>query len=255
MIFSRLRPGALGTAVTTQHINEFAGMGLRTLCLAAATLAPDQYAKWSETYHEASIAVVHRSQRVDEAAELIETSMLLLGAVGIEDRLQPDVATCVGSLQEAGIHVWVLTGDKTETAIAVATQAAVLTSDMQVEILDEANEKALVRRLSSLTEQLSLVPALPPIVSGAVGFLGLDPLSLPAFLRPPVPPVSLALVLTDNSLPIGVLYLIMILYRVGSNTLIHSPVERCKVSLPFCSKSCCCCRVHAVLPHPQSESG
>lgn len=203
VIFSRLKAGALGTADTTKHINEFAGMGLRTLCLAASSLVPDEYARWSALYHEASLAVVHRAQRVDDAAEQIETNMVLLGAVGIEDRLQEGVSGCVASLQEAGVHVWVLTGDKTETAIAVATQASVLTQEMQVEILDEANPKALLKRIASLTEQLSLVPSLPPLVNAAVGFLGLDPLSLPPFLRPPPPPVSLALVLTDTSLPIA----------------------------------------------------
>lgn len=203
MIFPRLRPGALGTADTTKHIDEFAGLGLRTLCMAASVLPPDEYAQWNVTYHEASLALEDRSRKVDEAAERIEKNMLLLGAVGIEDKLQPDVAGCVSALQEAGVHVWVLTGDKTETAIAVATQAAVLTQDMQVEILDEGNEKALLRRLASLTEQLALAPTLPPVVRVAVGFLGLDPLSLPPYLRPPPPPVLLALVLTDSSLPVG----------------------------------------------------
>lgn len=203
MIFSRLRAGALGTAETTKHINEFASMGLRTLCFAATTLAPDAYARWNKTYIEATLAVLHRSLRVDEAAELIEGDLTLLGAVGIEDRLQPGVADCVASLQEAGIHVWVLTGDKTETAMAVATQASVLTPDMQVVILDEANEKSLIRRLSALSEQLALAPTLPPIARAAVGFLGMDPLALPPFLRPPSPPLTLALVLTDISLPIG----------------------------------------------------
>ena len=170
-------------------------------------LEKDAYERWSAVYHEATLSVEHRSQRVDEAAEQIETHMTLLGAVGIEDRLQPDVASCVASLQEAGIHVWVLTGDKTETAIAVATQASVLTPDMQIEILEEANEKAIIRRLSSLTDQLSLIPPLSPYLRTIVGFLGLDPLSLPAIMRPPSTSLALALVLTDVSLPIGMIIL------------------------------------------------
>jgi magnesium-transporting ATPase (P-type) len=203
VIFSRLRPGALGTTETTQHINEFANLGLRTLCFAATVLEKDTYERWSAIYHEATLSVEHRAQRVDEAAEQIETHMTLLGAVGIEDRLQPDVPSCVASLQEAGIRVWVLTGDKTETAIAVATQASVLTQDMQIEILEEANEKALIRRLSTLSDQLSLIPPLSPYLRAIVGFLGLDPISLPPFLRPPPTSLALALVLTDVSLPIG----------------------------------------------------
>lgn len=72
-----------------------------------------------------------------------------------------------------------------------------------MEILDEANSKALIKRLTVISEQLTLAPSLSSYARTAVGFLGLDPHTLPPFLRTPPPSVSLALVLTDVSLPVG----------------------------------------------------
>ena len=52
--------------------------------------------------------------------ELIEKNLILIGCSAIEDKLQEGVPTCIETLSRAGIKIWVLTGDKMETAINIA---------------------------------------------------------------------------------------------------------------------------------------
>ena len=69
---------------------------------------------------EASVAVTGREERTDEVARIIETDLTLIGATAIEDKLQEEVPETIEKLLEADIHVWMLTGDKQETAINIA---------------------------------------------------------------------------------------------------------------------------------------
>ena len=105
---------------TTEHLEEFARAGLRTLCLAVATIPPARYTEWSRGWAEASAAVENREEKVAAAAELLERDLRLVGATAIEDKLQDRVPETIAALLEADIHVWMLTGDKQETAINIA---------------------------------------------------------------------------------------------------------------------------------------
>lgn len=67
-----------------------------------------------------------------ESACYIETDLELLGATGIEDRLQDGVPECIASLRQAGIILWVLTGDKQETAVNIAYSCHLFTHDMEI---------------------------------------------------------------------------------------------------------------------------
>ena len=93
--------------------------GLRTLCLGMAELTEEEYENWNKIYYEASTSLNNREQKVDEAAELIEKNFFLLGATAIEDKLQEGVPESIATLSSANIKIWVLTGDKQETAINI----------------------------------------------------------------------------------------------------------------------------------------
>ena len=67
--------------------------------------------------HEASVSLDNREEKIDAAYELIEKDLRLLGATAIEDKLQDGVPETIADLKEAGIKIWVATGDKLETAI------------------------------------------------------------------------------------------------------------------------------------------
>eukprot|EP01133_Synstelium_polycarpum_P016143 gene16143-19208_t len=142
--------------MTEGHLSQFATNGLRTLCMSMAILDPETYITWNRRFEEASVSLTKRTEEMDAAAEAIERQMCLLGATGIEDRLQDNVPETITSLREAGIKVWVLTGDKQETAISIATASAVISSGMEVVILNETNKDDLMKRLLELVGQKRL---------------------------------------------------------------------------------------------------
>lgn len=93
-------------------MQEFAGAGLRTLCLATKDIDPAYFADWRRRYHAASTSLVDREDKVTAVYEEIEKNMTLIGATAIEDKLQDGVPDTIASLAVAGIKIWVLTGDK-----------------------------------------------------------------------------------------------------------------------------------------------
>ncbi|KAI8879959.1 phospholipid-translocating P-type ATPase [Backusella circina FSU 941] len=117
---------------TLIHLEEFASEGLRTLCIAMREIPEEEYARWSQIYDKASTTLVNRADELDRAAEMIEQNMFLLGATAIEDKLQDGVPDTIHTLQEAGIKVWVLTGDRQETAINIGYSCKLLNEEMSL---------------------------------------------------------------------------------------------------------------------------
>ncbi|XP_058716562.1 phospholipid-transporting ATPase ID isoform X7 [Poecile atricapillus] len=112
------------TSTTTDHLNEYAGEGLRTLVLAYKDLEENYYKDWSERLHQAGSA---SEAREDHLARLYDE---LLGATAIEDKLQQGVPETIAILTLANIKIWVLTGDKQETAVNIGYSCKMLTDDM-----------------------------------------------------------------------------------------------------------------------------
>uniref|UniRef100_A0A3Q1J0W5 Phospholipid-transporting ATPase n=1 Tax=Anabas testudineus TaxID=64144 RepID=A0A3Q1J0W5_ANATE len=116
--------------VTTEHLNEFAGEGLRTLVLAYKDLEEEYFNQWKQRHHEASTELDDREGKLDELYEEIEKDLLLLGATAIEDKLQDGVPQTIEQLSKADIKVWVLTGDKQETAENIGYSCNLLREEM-----------------------------------------------------------------------------------------------------------------------------
>lgn len=106
--------------------------GLRTLCIASADIEPEDYEKWKKIFFDASTAMTDRDHKVAEAAELIEKNLILLGATAIEDKLQDEVPESIAKLSKASIKIWVLTGDKQETAINIGFSCRLLTDQLEL---------------------------------------------------------------------------------------------------------------------------
>lgn len=120
MIFERMDPScAVCKETTVEHLNKFASEGLRTLCLAKKEVDENFYAAWKARLHEASTSLENREDKVDACYEEIEQNLILIGATAIEDKLQDGVPQAIANLANAGIKLWVLTGDKQETAINI----------------------------------------------------------------------------------------------------------------------------------------
>ncbi|XP_050561376.1 probable phospholipid-transporting ATPase IA isoform X4 [Spodoptera frugiperda] len=139
VIYSRLAGGehAQYADTTLSHLELFACDGLRTLVFAVADISEQFYQDWANTYHKASIAIQDRERKLEEAAMLIENNLRLLGATAIEDKLQDGVPETIAALLKANINVWVLTGDKQETAINIGHSARLLHAAMPLVILNE----------------------------------------------------------------------------------------------------------------------
>ncbi|ORZ07642.1 hypothetical protein BCR42DRAFT_336388 [Absidia repens] len=132
MILERLKSDCPYVNATLSHLEEFASEGLRTLCYAMREISEKEYAQWAHVYEKAATTLTNRADALDEAAEMIEQNMTLVGATAIEDKLQDGVPDTIHTLQEAGIKVWVLTGDRQETAINIGYSCKLLTEAMDL---------------------------------------------------------------------------------------------------------------------------
>jgi phospholipid-translocating P-type ATPase (flippase) len=126
------------------QLQQFACIGLRTLVLASRELSSSEHASWSSSYKAAQAEISDdREARVKELVGTLETApgLSLLGVTAIEDRLQDGVPDTLQFVRQAGITVWVLTGDKLETAICIGKACRLLTDAMEnVEISGETSE-------------------------------------------------------------------------------------------------------------------
>lgn len=95
-----------------------------------------EYDAWAVKWEEAERTMVDRDEKIMEVAAEIETDMTLVGSTAIEDRLQDEVENTIVSLKDAGIKIWVLTGDKVETAIQIGFSTGLLNDDMAQFIID-----------------------------------------------------------------------------------------------------------------------
>lgn len=117
---------------TNEYLEEYSIEGLRTLCIAYREIPQAEYNEWNAIYERAANNINNRTAELDAAAELIEKDLKLLGATAIEDKLQDEVPDTIHTLMDAGIKVWVLTGDRIDTAINIGNSCKLLNEDMEM---------------------------------------------------------------------------------------------------------------------------
>lgn len=145
---------------TLQHLEDYATEGLRTLCLAMREVPESEFREWQQIHEKAATTVGgNRADELDKAAEIIEHDLTLLGATAIEDRLQDGVPDTIHTLQSAGIKVWVLTGDRQETAINIGMSCKLVSEDMTLLIVNEESSSAtrdnIQKKLDAVNSQHS----------------------------------------------------------------------------------------------------
>jgi len=119
-----------------QHINDFATEGLRTLLYGHRFFNEDEYDTWKKVYLEATTSLVNRTRLIEEAGDLIEQNLELCAATAIEDKLQQGVPEAIDKLRRAKIKMWMLTGDKRETAINIGYSCRLIKDYSIVTVLD-----------------------------------------------------------------------------------------------------------------------
>ena len=132
----RLAPGQEDLLGKTQeYLDEYAKTGLRTLLVGQKQIDPDFYQEWAKRYVKAATATVNRDKEMAAVQDEVEIDFELLGSTAIEDKLQVDVGQTIFDIKKAGVQLWVLTGDKIETAINIGFSCKLLDNEMNLFIL------------------------------------------------------------------------------------------------------------------------
>uniref|UniRef100_A0A1I8J6G5 Phospholipid-transporting ATPase n=1 Tax=Macrostomum lignano TaxID=282301 RepID=A0A1I8J6G5_9PLAT len=105
-----------------EEVANLSREGLRTLLVARRCLTPEFYRDWSARYEQAGLAVRDREQRLEQVRQQLDSGLELLCVTGVEDRLADGVRRCLETLRDAGVRVWMLTGDRLETACCIASR-------------------------------------------------------------------------------------------------------------------------------------
>ncbi|KAJ3361014.1 hypothetical protein GGF32_007821 [Allomyces javanicus] len=134
-------------APTLHALEYYATQGLRTLTLAYRQLTKAQADAWLVEFDQASTTLVNRGDALMDVAEAIEKDLVLLGATAIEDKLQDGVPETIATLAKANLKLWVLTGDRQETAINIGFSCRLLNPSMVLLIINEPSPAAIARRI------------------------------------------------------------------------------------------------------------
>ncbi|XP_053539167.1 phospholipid-transporting ATPase IF isoform X2 [Ictalurus punctatus] len=140
---------------TRVHVDEFALKGLRTLVVAYRLFSAEEYKEVDKRIQEARTALQQREERLIDAFNFIEKDLKLLGATGVEDKLQEKVQETIEALRLAGIKVWVLTGDKHETAVSVSLSCGHFHRTMNIlELVQQKSDHECAEQLRRLARRI-----------------------------------------------------------------------------------------------------
>ncbi|KAF9918043.1 hypothetical protein BX616_010514, partial [Lobosporangium transversale] len=140
---------------TMDHIQEYATTGLRTLLYGHRYLSEEEYSQWAKQYANAQSALEGRQEKLEQAAELLEQNLDMTGATAIEDKLQVGVPETIDKLRRAGIRLWMLTGDKRETAINIGYSCRLIKDYSSTIILDVPTQAQAHRALNKAIKDVS----------------------------------------------------------------------------------------------------
>uniref|UniRef100_A0A452RT29 Phospholipid-transporting ATPase n=1 Tax=Ursus americanus TaxID=9643 RepID=A0A452RT29_URSAM len=132
VIYERLHQMNPTKQETQDALDVFASETLRTLCLCYKEIEEKEYEEWNKKFMAASVVSSNRDEALDKVYEEIEKDLILLGATAIEDKLQDGVPETISKLAKADIKIWVLTGDKKETAENIGFACELLTEDTKI---------------------------------------------------------------------------------------------------------------------------
>ncbi|ELR07275.1 Putative aminophospholipid-translocase [Pseudogymnoascus destructans] len=116
--------------------------GLRTLVVGRKRLSAQHYKEFAVKHREASIEIQGRDGGIARVvSQYLERDLELLGVTGVEDKLQKDVKASLELLRNAGIKIWMLTGDKVETARCVAVSSKLVARGQYVHTVAQLKRK------------------------------------------------------------------------------------------------------------------
>ncbi|CAF3011590.1 unnamed protein product, partial [Rotaria sp. Silwood2] len=124
-----------------EECSNMAREGLRTLVVAKKCLTNEQYQEFEQRLSKARLQTINRIRCVQEVIETLEHDMELLCISGVEDKLQEDVRQTLEALHKAGIKIWMLTGDKLETATCIAKSSKLIGRNHDIYIIQQVTTR------------------------------------------------------------------------------------------------------------------
>jgi len=122
-------------------LDTFAAEGLRTLVFGVRVYSDEEYSHWYSAHYSPAISAMHdRDILLKRAASEAENRLTIVGASAIEDKLQEGVPNTIATLADAGIKLWILTGDKRETAMEIGKSCRLLRPGMNIAVLSSSSE-------------------------------------------------------------------------------------------------------------------
>lgn len=140
--------------ITDQYLHNAACEGLRTLCLAWKEISENEYQQWSNQLKQVTLSIQNREKEMDKLYDEIEMNMKLIGMTAIEDKLQDGVPQTIYNLTRAGIKIWMLTGDKTETAENIGISCKLITDKMILKRIEGETEIDVNNQLDTFRIEL-----------------------------------------------------------------------------------------------------
>ncbi|QID87298.1 drs2 neo1 protein [Saccharomyces pastorianus] len=138
---------------TLQAIDEFSTEGLRTLVYGYKWIDIGNYENWNKRYHQAKTSLTDRKLKIDEIGAEIENGLSLLGVTAIEDKLQDGVSEAIEKIRRAGIKMWMLTGDKRETAINIG-YFCMLIKDYSTVVILTTTDDNIISKMNAVSQEV-----------------------------------------------------------------------------------------------------
>ena len=114
------------------YVNKFSAQGFRTLFLAMKILSQEEYDNYASKLKEAQMSSEDKDKKVEKVNDLVENNLFLIGTTIVEDKLQENVPETIRNLRLSNIRVWMLTGDKMNTAYNIGLSCNLINKDMKI---------------------------------------------------------------------------------------------------------------------------
>ncbi|UPR02315.1 phospholipid-transporting ATPase [Chloropicon primus] len=136
-------------------VHGYSCKGLRCLMYGAKQLSQEEWEVWDQGFRQAANDIENREERMAECMEEIEKGLHFMGITAVEDKLQEEVPESIQILRDANIKVWVITGDKQETAINIGISCKLVSNQEELMIFNEGCKEKLGDSINAHLAELS----------------------------------------------------------------------------------------------------
>ena len=134
---------------------EFSKKGLRTLMIACRKINKEDYDSWINSLYENEMNIQNKEKFIEMFYDIIENNLTLIGGTVVEDKLQDKVPETIKDLRSAGIKIWVLTGDKLDTAKNIGYSCNLLSREQKLFTLKSFSGDEKVNEFSEILQFFS----------------------------------------------------------------------------------------------------